>query len=211
MRRARKGRVPRTLECELVGDVVDSCVPGDIVIVSGEVKVVSTDEGSGKSKKKDQAMFLLYLHVNSVVGPRTRSRAEADGDMTGADDTELVEFSLKDLYAIQLIQEEKDVFKMLVNSLCPAIYGHELVKAGLLLGLFGGRQKYANSQNRIPLRGDPHILVVGDPGLGKSQMLQAVAGVCPRGVYVCGNTTSTAGLTVTLHKVRHKPPPLGSE
>jgi DNA helicase MCM8 len=44
------------------------------------------------------------------------------------------------------------------------------------------------------------VLVVGDPGMGKSQLLQAVANVAPRGVYVCGNTTSTTGLTVTMVK-----------
>lgn len=44
------------------------------------------------------------------------------------------------------------------------------------------------------------MLVVGDPGLGKSQMLRSISGIAPRGVYVCGNTTTTAGLTVTLHK-----------
>lgn len=48
----------------------------------------------------------------------------------------------------------------------------ELVKAGLALALFGGSQKYADDKNRIPIRGDPHVLIVGDPGLGKSQMLQ---------------------------------------
>jgi len=47
------------------------------------------------------------------------------------------------------------------------------------------------------VRGDPHVLIVGDPGLGKSQMLQAVANVAPRAVYVCANTTSTSGLTVS--------------
>jgi DNA helicase MCM8 len=41
---------------------------------------------------------------------------------------------------------------------------------------------------------------LGDPGLGKSQLLQAVAGVAPRGIYVCGNTTTTAGLTVAVVK-----------
>lgn len=111
-----------------------------------------------------------------------------------------MEFSLKDLYAIQKIQEEADVFKTVVNSLCPAIYGHELVKAGLTMALFGGVRRYNNDKNRIPVRGDPHLLIVGDPGLGKSQMLQALSNVAPRGVYVCGNTTTTAGLTVTLHK-----------
>ena len=68
---------------------------------------------------------------------------------------------------------------MLVGSLCPAIYGHELVKAGLLLCMFGGTQKTTNEQ--IGVRCDPHILVVGDPGLGKSQMLQACSSIAPRG------------------------------
>ncbi|KAL0169516.1 hypothetical protein M9458_034112, partial [Cirrhinus mrigala] len=75
-----------------------------------------------------------------------------------------------------------------------------LVKAGLALALFGGCQKYVDDKNRIPIRGDPHILIVGDPGLGKSQMLQAVCNVAPRGVYVCGNTTTTSGLTVSLSR-----------
>ncbi|RUS75437.1 hypothetical protein EGW08_016816, partial [Elysia chlorotica] len=75
-----------------------------------------------------------------------------------------------------------------------------MVKAGLILGLFGSGQKFVNDKNRIPVRGDPHILVVGDPGLGKSQMLQAVSAAAPRSVYVCGNTTTASGLTVTLSK-----------
>ncbi len=44
------------------------------------------------------------------------------------------------------------------------------------------------------------ILIVGDPGLGKSQMLNSCAGVAPRGVFVTGNTTTSSGLTVTLSK-----------
>lgn len=47
----------------------------------------------------------------------------------------------------------------------------QLVKAALALALFGGRQKHTG-KNSVPVRGDPHILIVGDPGLGKSQMLQ---------------------------------------
>lgn len=52
-------------------------------------------------------------------------------------------------------------------------YYLQLVKTGLILALFGGCQKYVDDKNRIPVRGDPHILIVGDPGLGKSQLLQA--------------------------------------
>lgn len=64
---------------------------------------------------------------------------------------------------------------MLVHSLCPNIYGHEMVKAGLILSLFGGNAK------RARLRDDIHILLVGDPGLGKSQMLQACARISAKG------------------------------
>lgn len=60
------------------------------------------------------------------------------------------------------------------GSLFCSLLLHELVKAGLTLALFGGSQKYADDKNRIPIRGDPHILIVGDPGLGKSQMLQVL-------------------------------------
>jgi DNA helicase MCM8 len=75
------------------------------------------------------------------------------------------------------------------------------MEAGLLLGLFGGRQRYlTDSANDVSIRGDSHILVVGDPGLGKSQMLSAVANVAPRGVFVCSNTATARGLTVTLTK-----------
>ncbi|XP_013415383.1 DNA helicase MCM8 [Lingula anatina] len=185
------GRIPRTVDCELTNDLVDSCVPGDIVTVSGIVKVTSTEKGRGRNK--DKCMFLLYLHANSVNNSK--------GPKSGAGEQGLaIDFTLKELYAIEEIQSEKKLFRLIVGSLCPSIYGHEMVKAGLVLGLFGGSQKYANDKNRIPVRGDPHILVVGDPGLGKSQMLQAVAGVAPRSVYVCGNTTTSSGLTVTLSK-----------
>lgn len=76
---------------------------------------------------------------------------------------------------LQQIHSEPNLFKLLVHSLCPGIYGHEMVKAGLLLGLFGGTVKGPGT------RAEPHVLVVGDPGLGKSQMLQACANVAPRG------------------------------
>src|SRR5690606_31014355 len=69
---------------------------------------------------------------------------------------------------------------------------------GLTLSMFGGVQKFANARNKLAIRGDAHCLIVGDPGLGKSQLLTAIAHTVPRGVYVCGNTTSTSGLTVTV-------------
>ncbi|KAF3824687.1 hypothetical protein GH733_010021 [Mirounga leonina] len=157
------GRIPRTIECELVHDLVDSCVPGDTVTITGVVKVSNAEEGS--RNKNDKCMFLLYIEANSVSNSKgQKTKTSEDGCKHGA----LMEFSLKDLYAIQEIQAEENLFKLIVNSLCPVIFGHELVKAGLALALFGGSQKYADDKNRIPIRGDPHVLVVGDPGLGKN-------------------------------------------
>ncbi|KAJ0005288.1 hypothetical protein NQD34_011502 [Periophthalmus magnuspinnatus] len=188
------GRIPRTVECHLTSDLCDSCVPGDTVTVTGIVQV--TKEGLHRGNK-DQCMFLLYIEATSVSNTKGLQSKTGGQGSTEAHSSE--EFSLKELYAIQEIQSQPDLLKLMVHSLCPVIYGHLLVKAALLLALFGGRQKNIN-KNCVPVRGDPHVLMVGDPGLGKSQMLQAVCNVAPRGIYVCGNSTSSTGLTVTLSR-----------
>lgn len=110
------------------------------------------------------------------------------------------DFTLKDLQFILTFTEayEGDQLRQLVAALCPTIYGNELVKAGLLLSMFGGVRKHSASTNRVAIRGDINCLLVGDPGLGKSQLLQAVSGAAPRGLYVCGNTSTSAGLTVSV-------------
>ncbi|KAJ9464653.1 putative DNA helicase MCM8 [Diplonema papillatum] len=95
---------------------------------------------------------------------------------------------------IRAIAARPDAFALLVHSRCPIIVGHDLVKAGMLLTLFGGTPRSPESGQR----GDTHMLVVGDPGAGKSQMLRAVSHVAPRGVLVSGNSASASGLTVTL-------------
>lgn len=118
-------------------------------------------------------------------------------------------------------------FRYLVNSICPGIYGHQNVKSAICLALFGGVRKFSDSTNRIPIRGDIHVLLLGDPGLGKSQLLKAAAKLVgmrltgclqkkkhqdclfvnlfwayvsqsPRGVYVCGKTSTGVGLTASV-------------
>ncbi|XP_049817342.1 DNA helicase MCM8-like isoform X2 [Aethina tumida] len=178
---AENGRVPRTLDCVLMEDLVKTCIPGDDITITGIIKVENPEQ-NGKSKQ--QSLFQLYLHAISVVNNKNQSQGSY-----GA--SERITFNIKDYYAIQQIHSEPKLFRFLVQSLCPNIYGHEIVKAGLLLALFGGTK----CDNR---RAESHILMVGDPGLGKSQMLQACTNVAPRGVYVCGNTSTSSGLTVTM-------------
>ncbi|XP_057704442.1 DNA helicase MCM8 [Corythoichthys intestinalis] len=193
------GRIPRTVECHLTADLCDSCVPGDTVTVTGIVRV--TNDGTTRWNK-DQSMFLLYIEATSVSNTKGQQSKSGGAGLSGGSPENGCggeEFTLKELYAIQEIQSQPDLLKLIVHSLCPAIYGHLLVKAALVLVLFGGRQKHTG-KNSVPVRGDPHVLMVGDPGLGKSQMLQAMCNVAPRGIYVCGNSTSTAGLTVSLYR-----------
>jgi len=102
-------------------------------------------------------------------------------------------------------------FDLLIQSICPNIIGHDSVKAGILLSLLGGTPFIGNtgvtaggvgvgSRGGIDIRSNIHMIVVGDPGMGKSQMLLAATQVAGRSVYVGGNTSSTTGLTVSLSK-----------
>lgn len=211
------GRIPRTVDCELTHDLVDACVPGDVVTLAGTVKSMNTDVAKGKSVSRARNLFLLYVDVNSISTQKL-SDSVARGGVSAS------HFSEKELQAIRKIAGHPDPFGLVVASLCPNIFGNEAVKAGLALGLFGGSQKAAadptcnsapigdssedtpadeaaeltdsSSGKTLDIRCDPHVLVVGDPGLGKSQMLRAASMLAPRGVYVTGTTASSTGLTV---------------
>lgn len=170
--------------------------------------------GNGRGQKQD--MFLLYLDAISVENKKPSHEpkpapAPAPGPAPiqqptlkppGTRNEQHMTFSPKDLEFISKFTQENDGSQLgiLSQSLCPTIYGHEIVKAGLLLALVGGIQggKGKRSAADFPsqikqTRGDIHALIVGDPGLGKSQLLQAAAAVSPRGVYVCGKTATAQG------------------
>ncbi|XP_024985408.1 probable DNA helicase MCM8 [Cynara cardunculus var. scolymus] len=203
-----EGRVPRTVECELIEDLVDLCIPGDVVTVAGIIRVINNymDVGGGKSKGRNQGLYYLYLEGVSVKNSKSQSVPEILQDTKSVakatDLLDLYSFSQRDLEFICKFSSEhgSDVFRQILQSVCPSIYGHELVKAGITLALFGGVRKHSMDQNKVPVRGDIHVIIVGDPGLGKSQLLQAAASVSPRGIYVCGNATTNAGLTVAVVK-----------
>ena len=182
------GRIPRTIECELTADLISSCVPGENAVISGIVKINHGAEDTRSKLNRDKCMFVLYLHVNYVGTSSTVG--------SGA-----LSITLSDICEIQSIGQ-RFPFGILVNSLCPTIFGHTLVKAGLILALVGGVEKKGSIAG-VHKRTDSHVLIVGDPGLGKSQLLQACTNVAPRSVYVCGNSTSAAGLTVSLTKDGH--------
>lgn len=122
----------------------------------------------GASRDKNKSLFLLYLECKSVHCVSDKGAAEPDGENTApainaAGDVQ--QFSARDLEGIREIAATPRLFRALVHSFCPAIFGHETVKAGLLLAIFGGVQKNIGERQKLLTRGDPHVLVVGDPGL----------------------------------------------
>uniref|UniRef100_A0A0A9X3W5 DNA replication licensing factor MCM8 n=1 Tax=Lygus hesperus TaxID=30085 RepID=A0A0A9X3W5_LYGHE len=85
-------------------------------------------------------------------------------------------------------------FRRLTQSLAPGLYGLSMVKEALLLSVVGG------SAYKVGTRSNIHVLLLGDPGLGKSQLLRAMCAIAPRSAFVCAHTSSSCGLTMTLSR-----------
>jgi DNA replication licensing factor MCM6 len=91
-----------------------------------------------------------------------------------------------------------NIFMRLVDSIAPMVYGHQVIKKGLLLQLMGGVSK--STPEGMSLRGDINICIVGDPSTSKSQFLKYICSFLPRAVYTSGKASSAAGLTAAVVK-----------
>ncbi|CAK7890947.1 DNA replication licensing factor Mcm6p [[Candida] anglica] len=150
----------------------------------------------------------LACHVSSLVNKNNSSEQTEENDTTnssaiayqGTNEQEVFLTSLTDSEVSQLKEMVKDdyVYNKLVKSIAPAVFGHEVVKKGILLQLLGGVHK--ETIDGINLRGDINICVVGDPSTSKSQFLKYVCGFSPRAVYTSGKASSAAGLTAAVVK-----------
>ena len=198
-------RVPRTQEVEVRGwESINRCVAGDMVIVVGQVNTAQKESRRGFGKQlKESGIHTLYVLASSLTcqrGAAGASGAQTSGTIPRTLEESSTGTSFRDaeVAAFREIAAGRDCLGRLVASLCPTIFGHDLVKFGLLLGMFGGTRQGVGDGRSVSTRPDIHVLVVGDPGLGKSQLLRAVANCAPRVVSICGNTATTAGLTVAV-------------
>ncbi len=109
-----------------------------------------------------------------------------------------IEINPEDEKEIKEMAAQPGFYENLVSSIAPSIYGHEKIKEAITLQLMGGVKK--QKKDGTITRGDLHILFVGDPGCGKSQLLTFVDVVAPKSRYVAGRSASGAGITATVVK-----------
>jgi len=111
---------------------------------------------------------------------------------------EEVEITPEEEAKIKELAKDPKVYDKLIQSIAPAIYGHETVKESIVLQLFGGVKK--NLPGDTTIRGNIHILLVGDPGAAKSMMLLATNRIAPKSIYFAGKSASAAGISATAVK-----------
>jgi len=107
-----------------------------------------------------------------------------------------VKISKEEEQKIIELSQDPEIRSRLINSTAPSIYGYDLVKEALLYQLVGGVRKVRS--DKVVSRGDMHVLLVGDPGSGKSVMLKRISLIAPKGRYVAGTGVSGAGLTASV-------------
>ena len=203
------------VQIELMDDLVESCAPGDVVTAMGIVKVID----AGDKQQVRNRLFLPYVSAISIrrADDLAGSGRESDKIVAVPRGVSFLPpampgFTARDIAFIQkyVARCSGKSLEMLVSSIAPSIFGMNTIKAGLVLSLFGGihgssepMQMSAGpsgESSKLHVRGDIHCLMVGDPGMGKSRLLKAIAAAAPRGVYVCGPSASTAGLTLSVSK-----------
>ena len=172
------GQLPQNTYIHVLDDLVDQARPGDRVEIVGILKART----SRFLKRGQLATYGKFFHGSSI----TRETKEyVDIEISDEDELKIIDLS-KSPYIIEKIRD----------SLAPSIYGHDHVKEAIASLLFGGRTKV--TPDGMKLRGESNILVVGDPGTGKSQIMKFVSQLAPRALYTTGKGSTAAGLTAAV-------------
>ena len=179
------GEQPKRLSVFLREDLVEpkmekKTTPGSKIRVVGIVKEIPVMLKTGAQSTR----FDLIMEAN-FIDPLQ-------------EEFESLIFSKEEIKEVIELSKDPKLFNKLIETIAPSIYGYKEIKASLLLQLFGGSRKVL--PDGIILRGDIHTLLVGDPGAGKSQLLQFISKTAPKARFVSGKGASGAGLTAAVVK-----------
>jgi replicative DNA helicase Mcm len=180
------GQLPHYVEVTVMGDLVDQCRPGDRIMLTGIIRI----EQEQLAPQAKTSLFRLRMEGNNI---------EYLGGRAGSKDSRTIEriaISAEDERQIRTIASKPDAYEKLIASFAPHIYGHEVIKEAILLLIVGSvTKKLEDGSTR---RGDINVLLVGDPGTAKSEMLKFAAKIAPRGLYTSGRGSTAAGLTAAV-------------
>merc|ERR1719412_2233508 len=183
------GQTPHTVVLYVHGDLVDRVQPGDRVGVTGIYRAVPQ-----RSNPKMRNINSVYkTHIDVVHFRKNTDERLHNGETAQVFDEE-------DLAVIQGLSQKPDIYDRLARAIAPSIYENEDVKKGILLQLFGGNRKDFSKSGRGQFRSELNILLCGDPGTSKSQLLQYVFNLMPRSQYTSGKGSSAVGLTAYVTK-----------
>ncbi|MGA8710795.1 MAG: LAGLIDADG family homing endonuclease [Thermoplasmata archaeon] len=179
----KHGAHPQGMAVLLVEDLTGKVLPGNRIVLNGVLKSFQRASASRSGVVRNTTFDLMVL--GNSFESKTREYEE-------------IEMTPEDIRLIEQFRGDPTVVDKIVLSLAPTIKGMEEEKEAIALQLFGGVEK--RHADGIRVRGDIHVLLVGDPGTAKSQLLQYVARVAPRGIYTSGKGATAAGLTAAAVK-----------
>ncbi|MFB6134123.1 MAG: LAGLIDADG family homing endonuclease [Halanaeroarchaeum sp.] len=140
------GETPQGIDVDIEDDITGEVTPGDHVTVTGVLRIEQQSSNNEKSR-----MFDVYMDGHSVV---LEDEEFESMEITEQDKRDIVELS-----------NEDDIYGTVVDAIAPTIWGYEEIKLAMALQLFSGVTKHLPDESRI--RGDLHMLLIGDPGTGK--------------------------------------------
>jgi len=175
------GRLPRHREVILLWDLIDSAKPGEEIEVTG---IYRNSYSAQLNNRNGFPVFATILEANHVV----QSHDQLAGFRLTEDDER----------QIRTLSRDPQIVDKIIASIAPSIYGHTDIKTAVALSLFGGVSKEAQGKHKI--RGDINILLLGDPGTAKSQVLKYVEKTAHRAVFATGQGASAVGLTASVRR-----------
>ncbi|KAI0016441.1 cell division control protein 54 [Xylariomycetidae sp. FL0641] len=198
------GQTPHSVSVCVYNELVDFCKAGDRVRITGIYRVSPVRVNPRmRTVKSVFKTFVDVVHVAKVDDKRLDadpSTLEEKGEDTENQIEEARKISPEEEEKIKETAARPDIYELLSRSLAPSIYEMDDVKKGILLQMFGGTNKTFERGGSPKYRGDINVLLCGDPSTAKSQLLQYVHKIAPRGVYTSGKGSSAVGLTAYVSR-----------